>query len=150
VGFNLRASLSCDPFFGSARVTITCAHEHHSRFSPWVVKNRIWVLHHYRGLHTKGKMKRSFRDRQAPHYLFCAVVLATTVGLFLRTYLPEMAPPPPHVVRLGFFVAVMQIMMGQLRLFAELARIEHDSIRYEIQFHVRNDAPVVSAGSKPV
>jgi hypothetical protein len=34
---------------------------------------------------------------------------------------------------MGFFVAVMQIMMGQLRLFAELARIEHDSIRYEME-----------------
>jgi hypothetical protein len=67
----LRASLSCDPFFLLAQVTITCAHEHHSQFSPWVVKNCIWVCQHYCGLHTKEKMKRSFRNHQALHYLFC-------------------------------------------------------------------------------
>jgi hypothetical protein len=44
-----------------------------------------------------------------------------------------MAPPPPHVVRLFFVVAVMQIMMGQLRLFAKLACIEHDCIQYEME-----------------
>jgi hypothetical protein len=53
--------------------------------------------------------------------LFCAVVLATSLG-----YLPEMLPPLPHIVRLGFFVAVMQIMMGQLCLFAKLAWNEHN------------------------
>jgi hypothetical protein len=34
---------------------------------------------------------------------------------------------------LGFFVAVMQIMMVQLCLFAEFARIEQDIIRYEME-----------------
>jgi hypothetical protein len=67
----VRASFSCDPFFLSVQVTITCAHEHHSQFSPWVVKNCIWVCQHYRGLHTKEKMKCSFRHHQVPHYSFC-------------------------------------------------------------------------------
>jgi hypothetical protein len=34
---------------------------------------------------------------------------------------------------LGFFVAVMQIMMVQLCLFAEFAHIEQDIIRYEME-----------------
>jgi hypothetical protein len=41
--------------------------------------------------------------------------------------------PPPNVLQLGFFVAVMQIMMVQLRLFAGFACIKQDIICYKME-----------------